>query len=180
MKNHLLTLCILVLFWLCVYFFWILKQSYFNNKDITNRENAIVNKVIDWDTVSVILSWNIVLIRLIWIDSPEKTSKRFGYVECYGKESTNYLESLLPKWSNIELEYDYSQWLYDAYGRILAYIFLNWDNINEKIIENWYWWEYTYDKPYRYQTKFIKVENFASKNKFWLWNTCNWKRVAIK
>lgn len=180
MKKIFLTICIIVLFWLCVYYLSSLEESYLNNEDITNRQKATVKKIIDWDTINVVLSWEVVSVRLIWIDSPEKTGKRYGYAECYGKESTDYLSKLLPKWSNIELEYDYSQWLYDAYDRTLAYVFISWLNINEKIIKDWYWWEYTYDKPYRYQSEFIKAEKFASKWKFWLWVSCSWERIPIE
>lgn len=138
-----------------------------------------VTNVIDWDTVSVKLNWETVSVRLIWVDAPEKTAKRYGYSECYWEESYEYLSRLLNK-KDVYLEYDESQWMYDAYDRILAYVFLGWENINKKIIRDGYGWEYTYNKPYKYQSDFKNAQNLAEKDKLWLWNTCNWERVPLE
>lgn len=138
-----------------------------------------VTNVIDWDTVSVKLNWETVSVRLIWVDAPEKTAKRYGYSECYWEESYEYLSRLLNK-KDVYLEYDESQWMYDAYDRILAYVFLGWENINKKIIRDGYGWEYTYNKPYKYQSDFKNAQNLAEKDKLWLWNTCNWEMVPLE
>ena len=65
---------------------------------------------------------------------------------------------------------------------ILAYVFLNWENINEKIISDWYACEYNYDLPYKYQKEFKKAENNARTSYKWLRNknTCNWERKKWK
>ena len=138
----------------------------------------VVN-VIDWDTITVKLSGESVSVRLIWVDTPENTAKRYGYTECYWTESKEYISKLLDG-KDIYLEYDESQWLYDSYGRILAYVFLGSENINKKIIKDWYGWEYTYDKPYKYQSYFKEAQKLAEKNNLWLWNTCNWERIPLK
>jgi micrococcal nuclease len=138
----------------------------------------VVN-VIDWDTISVKLDWKTVSVRLIWVDTPEKTTKRYGYAECYWEEASEYLSRILD-WKDIYLEYDESQWQYDSYDRILAYVFLSSENINKKIISDWYGWEYTYDKPYKYQSDFKEAQNLAKKKNLWLWNTCNGERVPLE
>lgn len=136
-------------------------------------------KVVDWDTINVLLNWEVVSVRLIGVDSPESTTKRYGYIECYGVESSDYLDWIL-RWKTVLLEYDESQWLYDSYDRLLAYVFLNWENINEKIIKSWNGWEYTYDKPYKYQSDFKNAQAFAENNNYWLRNTCKWQRIPLK
>ena len=138
-----------------------------------------VTNVIDWDTITVNLDWKTISVRLIWVDAPEKTTKRYGHKECYWEESSKYLSKLLD-WKDIYLEYDESQWQYDSYDRILAYVFLNWENINEKIIKSWYGWEYTYNKPYKYQPEFKEAEQLAEKNNLWLWNTCHGERIPLE
>ena len=138
-----------------------------------------VTNVIDWDTITVKLDWKSTSVRLIWVDTPENTAKRYGYPECYWAESKEYLTKLLD-WKDIYLEYDESQWMYDSYDRILAYVFLGSENINKKIINDWYGWEYTYDKPYKYQSDFKEAQKLAEKNNLWLWNTCNWERIPLK
>ena len=177
MKDFLITLWILILILLWIYFFSNLKEKYDTQEAINNRQVVTLKKVVDWDTVNVILSWEVVSVRLIWVDTPEKTTTRYWYTECYWEEATDYLSWLLLRWTHIELEYDESQWLYDKHDRILAYIFLSWVNINEKIIKDWFWHEYTYNLPYRYQTNFIKAENYAIENNLWLWWAC-WETVG--
>jgi endonuclease YncB( thermonuclease family) len=73
----------------------------------------------------VTLNWQSEKIRLIWVDAPESYDTRHWYTECFWTASSNYLTNLLSN-KTIWLEYDSTQWMYDKYGRILAYIFLNW------------------------------------------------------
>jgi len=143
------------------------------------KENIKVEEVIDWDTIRVKLNGQSQKIRLIWVDAPESYDTRYGYTECFWQASSKYLKNLLTN-KNIWLEYDATQWTYDTYNRILAYVYLNWENINKKIISDWYAWEYTYNLPYKYQKEFKEAQSNASKSNKWLWNknTCNWERKA--
>ena len=176
MKNTLVTLLVLIVLLIWIYFFTNLKEEYNTQEAIDNRQLVTLQKVVDWDTINVLLSWEIIPVRLIWVDTPEKTTTRYWYTECYWEESTEYLTKLLPKWISLQLEYDESQWLYDKHDRILAYIFLSWVNINEKIIKDWFWREYTFNLPYRYQNEFIKAENNAIQKNLWLWSAC-WEKI---
>lgn len=155
------------------------KQSDATKKeDIFNiLENIKVEEVIDWDTIRVTLNWKSEKVRLIWVDAPESYDTRYGYTECFWTESSNYLKNLLYG-KSVWLEYDATQWRYDKYDRVLAYVFLNWENINEKIIADWYAREYTYNLPYKYQSAFKKAQSKADQWNKWLWNenTCNWER----
>ena len=178
--SRLIPLLLIIVLLLIIHYFSYLEQKYIDEEDMNNRQIVTLKKVVDWDTVSVVLSWEIVSVRLIWVDSPEKTTTRYWYTECYGQESTDYLSWLLARWVTMELEYDQTQWLYDKHDRVLAYIFLSWVNINEKIIRDWYWWEYTYNLPYRYQSEFVDAERYASENYLWLWGACNWERLPIE
>lgn len=148
-----------------------------SNINMNINENIRVEEVIDGDTIRVTLNWQSEKIRLIWVDAPESYDTRRWYTECFWTASSNYLTNLLSN-KTIWLEYDSTQWMYDKYGRILAYIFLNWENINKKIISDWYAREYTYDMPYKYQKEFKKAETSARTSNKWLWNknTCGWER----
>ena len=143
------------------------------------EENIKVANVIDWDTIKVVINWETQNVRMIWVDSPESYDTRYWYTECYWEEAADYLNKLL-KNKYVWLIYDKSQWTYDKYDRLLAYVIYSWENINQKIIENWYWREYTYDKPYIYQKEFKNTENTAKQKWLGLWNikTCWWKRIA--
>lgn len=156
-------------------------DKYFSttSENITTKKKYLLKTVVDWDTIWVMIDWKYQSVRLIGVDSPEKSTTRFWYPECYWEEAWSYLESLL-SWGYVELEFDETQWKYDKYDRLLAYVFVNWENINEKMIGEWYWWEYTYNKAYKYQKEFKQAETKAKNNKKWLWNKCNWERRAVK
>ena len=155
----------------------------YSYKILTDRNNVeySVKEVIDWDTVKVSYLWKDSNVRFIWIDTPESYITRFWYKECYWEEDKEYLKNLI-EWKKITLEIDKTQWKTDKYNRLLAYINYNWENINNKLIEEWYAWEYTYDKIYKYQDTFKASQTTANENKKWLWasNTCNWERLKIE
>ena len=139
-------------------------------------------KVIDWDTIKVENSNEEINIRMIGLDAPEKSTTRYWYTECFWNEATNHLNEILSWITTIQVEQDPTQWETDKYWRLLWYVFLSWNNINQKMIEDGYWFEYTYNLPYKYQKEFKKAEKNARLNKLWLWdkNTCNWERREIK
>ena len=139
-------------------------------------------KVIDWDTLKVKNNNEEINIRMIGLDAPEKSTTRYWYTECFWNEATNHLNEILSWITTIQVEQDPTQWETDKYWRLLWYVFLSWNNINQKMIEDGYWFEYTYNLPYKYQKEFKKAEKNARLNKLWLWdkNTCNWERREIK
>lgn len=142
-----------------------------------------LDSVIDWDTIKIINeNWELKSIRMIGLDSPESYATRYGYTECFWKEASNHLKILLKNATEIQLEFDPTQWTTDKYWRLLGYVFYNWVNINQKMIADGYWWEYTYNLPYKYQTEFKEAMDYAEKNNLWLWaeNACNWERIATE
>ena len=148
-----------------------------------NRETIELIKVIDWDTVKIKTKENNEEnIRMIGLDSPEKSTTRYWYSECFWKEAANHLTELLSWIKTLEVEYDSTQASKDKYWRILWYLILNWNNLNKQMIKDWYGFEYTYNLPYKYQKEFKKAENYARSNNLWLrnTNTCNWERKEIK
>lgn len=139
-------------------------------------------KVIDWDTLKVKNNNEEINIRMIGLDAPEKSTTRYWYTECFWNEATSHINEILSWITAIQVEQDPTQWETDKYWRLLWYVFLSWNNINQKMIEDGYWFEYTYNLPYKYQKEFKKAEKSARINKLWLWNkdTCNWERKEIK
>ena len=63
---------------------------------------------------------------------------------------------------------------------MVGYISLNGENINEKMIRNWYAREYSYkNQSYKYQSSFKSAQNYAKNNQLWLrWNQCNGQRLC--
>ena len=159
-------------------------DTYSYNPNITTDLPAAwvynVYSVVDGDTLKI-KNWSkTISIRLLWLDAPESSKTRFGYIECFWSQSKEYLKNLVNK-KDILLQYDDSQ-LVDSYGRALWYVFLNWENINEKMIKDWYAWEYTHQNNiYLYQSTFRSAQSFAQQNYLWLrgQSTCSWLRMPI-
>lgn len=150
---------------------------------ILNIEKIELIKVIDWDTVKIKTRENKEEnIRMIGLDAPEKSTTRYWYSECFWKEAAKHLTELLSWIKILEVEHDSTQASTDKYWRILWYLILSWTNLNKQMIKDWYWFEYTYNLPYKYQKEFKKAENYARSNNLWLRNanTCNWERKEIK
>lgn len=151
-------------------------NNYISNK--LNKSEEIISdgeniqydviEVIDWDTIKINYNWENINVRMIWIDSPENSTTRFWYVENYWDEAKVKLKELI--WNNkITIELDETQWEYDKYNRLLAYVFIWSININSKMIESWYAKEYTYNKAYKYQSEFKKAQKNAEENSIWIW-----------
>ncbi len=124
--------------------------------------------VIDWDTIKIVYKGKQINVRMIWIDSPENSVTRFWYIEKYWDQAKLKLIELISN-KKITIELDETQWEYDKYDRLLAYVFLWGVNINQKMIELWYAKEYTYNKAYKYQKEFKEAQKNAENNQVWIW-----------
>lgn len=133
-----------------------------------------VLRVVDGDTIVVTKDNKEEKVRLIGVDTPETVDPRKD-VQCFGKESSDYLTKLLTN-KKIAMEADTTQDNLDKYGRSLRYIYLEDKTlVNKAIIEQGYGFEYTYNVPYKYQTEFKDAQKYAETNKLGLWadNMCN-------
>lgn len=132
-----------------------------------------VSSVLDGDTFRIKYQGKTQSVRLLGIDAPESTKTRYKYLECFGVEAKNYLKSLIDK-KKITFQFDPSQDQKDIYDRLLAYVFLDDENINQTMIEDGYAKEYTYKTPYFYQSQFKQAEQSAQQQWAGLWSesTC--------
>ena len=136
-----------------------------------------VVKVVDGDTVDIAQDDKSVRVRLIGINSPENVDPRRP-VECFGKEASNHAKEILSG-KTVRIELDSSQGMYDKYGRLLAYIILQGGaSFNQKMIAEGYAYEYTYDRPYKYQKTFKAAQVNAHEHLLGLWSpqTCSGKK----
>lgn len=85
-----------------------------------NAGTGTVIRVIDGDTLVVSINNGDHTIRLLNVDTPE-TKDPNQPVECLGPEASKYLEGLLPKGTQVRLEFDAER--HDKYGRTLAGVF---------------------------------------------------------
>ena len=128
----------------------------------SNKEYGLID-VVDGDTIKIKdENGNIISVRMIGIDAPESNTTRYGYAECFGKEAKGHLEELLRGEDNVQLEFDTTQGNYDKYNRLLAYVISRGTNINKKMIDDGFAFEYTYNLPYNYQSEFKEAQKDAT------------------
>lgn len=123
-------------------------------------ENIIkIISIHDGDTLTVINDKNNkVKIRLFGIDAPETTQK-------YGQASRDYLRKIV---KGKKLTYKIRS--EDDYGRVVATLYGNNNDLNYEMIKAGYAWHY---KHYNKSKKYAKAEENARKQKLGLWKGKN-------
>lgn len=166
----------LLIFVLIIIAFVVFKNFFQNNKNIRSvpvfSSSFQVVKVVDGDTIDILMNNKVERIRFIGIDAPE-TVDPVKPVECFGPEATQKAKELLEN-KKVKLENDPTQGERDKYNRLLRYVFLEDDtNISKKMIEDGFAREYTYfNNSYQYQSDFKSAENTAKSNRLGLWSAC--------
>lgn len=92
----------------------------------TREPVARVERVVDGDTIDVVVAGRRERVRLIGIDTPEvahaaSADRPATPGECYGEEATRFTERLLPAGTEVRLVRDVVG--RDDYGRLLAYVY---------------------------------------------------------
>ena len=127
-----------------------------------------VLKVIDGDTIDVLINEKKEIVRLIGIDTPEVVDPRKP-VQCFGEEASQKAKQLLIG-EQVRLESDPTQSDRDKYHRLLRYVFLpDGTFLNLLLIQEGFAHEYTYNSPYRYQKEFKGAQKKAQEGKKGLW-----------
>lgn len=140
------------------------------------QETFSVKRVVDGDTLDVIIEGKTERLRLIGIDTPETVDPRKP-VECFGKEASKKAKQLLSN-KTVKLESDPTQGERDKYGRLLRYVVLpDGQSFNKLMISEGYAYEYTYSTPYKYQAEYKQAQKEASSAKRGLWSSCPAKKT---
>ncbi|MBS3087262.1 thermonuclease family protein [Candidatus Pacearchaeota archaeon] len=127
---------------------------YYNLTDLNPKTTtAQVTKIIDGDTLQTSANQTI---RLLGINTPEKN-------EPFYQEAKTHLNNLVQN-QTIQIESEQQ----DKYGRTLAYIFLNNQNVNAQILKQGLATLYYYDHDSHYE-ELKKAEEFARLNQLGIW-----------
>jgi len=117
-----------------------------------------VTRVIDGDTFQIETGERV---RLIGINAPEMS-------DIFGQEAKDYLVQLI-EGKDVELRDDKLSNRTDRYNRLLKYVYMNGEDINNKIILNGYamaYLKYNFEKKDLYKNSQLR----ASKDGMGLWN----------
>jgi micrococcal nuclease len=133
---------------------------------------AVVERVVDGDTVIVTVAGQRERIRLIGVDTPE-TVKPDAPIDCFGPEASAFTTATLPEGATVWLEDDASQGDSDRYDRLLRYVWSpDGTMLNERLVAEGYGREDTYDDAYRYRDRFVAAEASAEASRVGLWAAC--------
>lgn len=137
--------------------------------DENNREKAVVNKVIDGDTIKVeFKAGEYETIRLLLIDTPETVSPNVPE-QPFGKEASDFMKQTLIKDTVIEIERGIEE--RDKYGRLLAYVWKDGKNINEELLrQGLARVAYVYEPNTKYLDEFKKAEQEAKEKGIGIWS----------
>ncbi len=138
-----------------------------------------VVKIVDGDTFKAAWNGDTVTIRLCGVDTPEskknakakKDALRSGQdiqlITNLGKRSTLYLKHIMPVGSHVTFEFDVRE--RDRYGRLLAYVYLGKQMVNEQLVKDGYATTMTIAPNVKYAERFRNAEREAREMNRGLW-----------
>ncbi len=172
-----------ILYFLFVIFliFFVFYLSFFQTELFNEKENVQlhdfdspilykVSRVIDGDTIEVIIGNKYERVRLLGINTPEVDSS-YTKEECYGPEASAYLKKILEN-KYVSLKSDEQNDNRDKYNRLLRYVFMQDGTfVEEELIKNGYAYNYPYF-PFEFMEQFSDWEKQAKENRIGLWSVC--------
>jgi micrococcal nuclease len=133
----------------------------------TSRIKAQVVEVVDGDTFKAKIGDKEETIRLILVDTPE-TKHPNKPKQLFGEEASNFTGKLLTYGTTVELEYDKEQ--RDKYNRVLAYVYVNGESLQEKLLSEGLARVAVYPPNTKYQEKFESIQEEAKNKKVGIWS----------
>jgi micrococcal nuclease len=141
---------------------------------------AKVVRVVDGDTLKVVLNGRIENVRLIGIDTPEskankkakkdaaRSSQDIKTIVSLGKAATSFTKSIVKADDLVDIEQDVQP--RDRYGRLLVYVYLKSGKmLNEEIIAAGFASVMTIPPNVRYQERFLRAYRTAREERRGLW-----------
>ena len=131
------------------------------------RVRATVERAVDGDTfIAQLADGSRERVRMLLIDTPE-TKKEGTPVQPYGAEASDYTKKLLTG-RKVELEFDKEQ--RDQYDRMLAYVYLDGELVNEKLLEQGLARVVVYKPNDKYVKEFRDIQAEAKSKKLGVWS----------
>jgi len=120
-------------------------------------ERALVTRVVDGDTIEVLMAGKTYKVRYIGIDTPETVDPRRP-VGCYGHEASERNRQLVDG-KTVGLEKDVSET--DDFDRLLRYVWVNGEMVNATLVREGYAVASTYPPDVKHQELFLSLQREA-------------------
>ncbi|MBY0310425.1 thermonuclease family protein [Patescibacteria group bacterium] len=121
--------------------------------------------VVDGDTIDVRMSGGVSRVRYIGMNTPEVVHPN-RQADCFGIEARNKNATLVSG-RRVRLEKDMSE--IDAYGRLLRYVYVDGEFVNEALVAGGYAHASTYPPDVRYTQTLLAAERAAKADGKGLW-----------
>ncbi|MDO8482583.1 MAG: thermonuclease family protein [bacterium] len=128
-----------------------------------------VTRVVDGDTIDVVMGGKTERVRYIGIDTPETVDPR-KTVQCFGVEASKKNKELV-EGKMVRLEKDITD--RDKYKRLLRYVWLDDAMINRTLVQDGFAHSYSYPPDIKYQDQFVALQTEAREAKRGLWSACS-------
>ena len=141
------------------------------------QANAVVDRVVDGDTIDVVIDGVEERVRLTGIDTPEIAHESSGDrpgndAECYADEAHDYIRSLIDEGTPVRLERDVGA--RDDYGRLLAYVYRASDGVfvNYELVRQGYATPLSIEPNTTYADLMVDAARAAERDDVGLWAAC--------
>lgn len=137
-----------------------------------NKFKVKLDKCVDGDTAKFVINDEIKTVRFLSINTPEIKHGN-NEAEAYGDEASKYTCEALTNAKSIKLQYDPKSDETDKYGRVLAWVFVDDELLQEKLIkEGLAEVKYAYD-DYLYTNDLKSLELIAQDSHMGIWSIVN-------
>ena len=133
---------------------------------ISKKQTVKFARAVDGDTAKLSIKGKTYTFRFLAIDTPE-TVKPGTPVAFMGKRASNYTKSALKNAKKLQIQYDGNQ--IDKYGRKLAWIFVDGQLLQDKLVKKGYARVYYIYGKYKYTNKLRASEKTAKRKKLGVW-----------
>lgn len=140
---------------------------------------AVVERLVDGDTVIVNVAGRTETVRLLGIDTPEKEGGPRP-AECFGAQASTFLGELLPVGTPILLTRDHET--RDQYSRLLAFVHRAGDGlfVNLAMVEHGYANPLFFPPNTSVEPQFTDAANRARRNWLGFWPACGAADVTLQ
>ena len=140
--------------------------------------NAVVERVVDGDTIVARIGGRSETVRLIGVDAPESVAPTRP-VQCYGKEASLFLATMLPAGTEISLVRDAEA--RDVYDRLLGYVVRSADGlfVNLELVAAGYAAVLSYPPNDHYADVLDRAQAEAVVSGRGLWSACGGPDVPL-
>jgi len=139
------------------------KETCSTNSAQTSTEKVV--RIIDGDTFEINGG---IKVRLIGIDTPEMKNQN-KTIDCFAQESKRKLETMIGG-KEVVLVKDISET--DKYGRLLRYVYLGNEMVNDTLVKEGYARISTFPPDVKFKDQFLADERQAREANFGLWSAC--------